>query len=86
MGVAEAKPHVHQFMSIADAQAIIEAWRVDYNQHRLHRSLRHLTPNEVVIQCQANEVAEEVVYSGRKLSPCGADVNSHTCSPLKLSS
>jgi putative transposase len=24
----------------------IEAWRVDYNQHRPHGALGHLTPNE----------------------------------------
>jgi hypothetical protein len=29
-----------------------------------HSSLRHLTPNEFIIQHQANAVAEEVVYSG----------------------
>jgi len=31
--------NVHQFLSLADAQAIIEAWRVDYNQRRPHSSL-----------------------------------------------
>jgi len=29
--------NVHQFASIADAQAIIEAWRVDYNQRHTAR-------------------------------------------------
>jgi putative transposase len=38
--------NVHQFTSIADAQAKIEAWRVDYNQRRPHGSLGHLTPDE----------------------------------------
>ena len=31
--------NVHQFLSVADAQAQIEAWRLDYNQHRPHGSL-----------------------------------------------
>jgi putative transposase len=38
--------NVHQFTSVADAQAKIEAWRLDYNQHRPHSSLGQLTPNE----------------------------------------
>ena len=38
--------NVHQFTSIDDAKAKIEAWRVDYNQRRPHSSLGHLTPNE----------------------------------------
>lgn len=40
----------HQFASLAEAQAIIEAWRMDYNHHRPHTSLGHLTPNEFVAQ------------------------------------
>ena len=42
--------NVHQFLSIADAQARIEAWRVDYNQHRPHGSRGHLTPTEFMAQ------------------------------------
>jgi putative transposase len=34
----------HWFLSIAEAQQIIEAWRVDYNTVRPHRSLGQLTP------------------------------------------
>ena len=50
--------NVHQFTSIADAQAKIEAWRVDYNQRRPHSSLGHLTPSEFVAQRQARTTAE----------------------------
>jgi putative transposase len=56
--------NVHQFASLGDAQAIIEAWRVDYNHRRPHSSLGHLTPNEFVAQRQAQQIAEEVVCSG----------------------
>jgi putative transposase len=56
--------NVHQFTSITEAQAIIETWRLDYNQRRPHSSLGHLTPNEFVTQRQALQTAEEVVYSG----------------------
>ena len=56
--------NVHQFMSLDDARAIIEAWRVDYNHRRPHSSLGHLTPNEFVAQRQALQTVEEVVCSG----------------------
>ena len=50
--------NVHQFTSIADAQAKIEAWRVDYNQRRPHGSLGHLTPDEYAQQRQISPTAE----------------------------
>jgi transposase InsO family protein len=55
--------NVEQFASVADAQAKIEAWRVDYHQRRPHGSLGHLTPTEFVEQRQAIRVTEEVVFS-----------------------
>jgi putative transposase len=36
----------HLFSSYRQAQNIIEAWRIDYNQHRPHTSLKGLTPTE----------------------------------------
>lgn len=56
--------NVHQFASLAEAQAIIEAWRYDYNQRRPHSSLGHLTPNEFVAQRQVEQTIEDVVCSG----------------------
>ena len=50
--------NVHQFASIADAQAKIEAWRIDSNQRRPHGSLGHLTPTEFVAQRQVMATAE----------------------------
>ena len=44
--------NVHQFTSMAEAQHITEAWRLDYNQRRPHSSLGHLTPNEFVAKHQ----------------------------------
>jgi putative transposase len=55
--------NVHQFTSLAEAQIIIEAWRLDYNQRRPHSSLGHLTPNEFVGQRQVIQAAEEAVCS-----------------------
>ena len=49
---------------MAEAQHIIEAWRLDYNQHLPHSSLGHLTPNEFVEQRQALQTVEEVGCSG----------------------
>lgn len=56
--------NVHQFASLAEAQALIEAWRVDYNQRRPYSSLGHLTPNEFVAQRQGQPTVEEALCSG----------------------
>ena len=53
--------NVHQFASLAEAQHIIDAWRVDYNQRRPHSSIGHLIPNELVEQRQIIRAVEEVV-------------------------
>jgi len=53
--------NVHQFASLAQAQAIIEAWRVNYNQRRPHSSLGHLTPSEFVAQRQGQRTAEAAI-------------------------
>ena len=42
----------HVFVSLQDAQQKIEAWRLDYNTHRPHRSLKQLTPEEFAARCQ----------------------------------
>jgi putative transposase len=55
--------NVHQFASLAEAQQIIEAWRIDYNQRRPHSSLGHLTPEEFAQQRQVSMRAEEVACS-----------------------
>ena len=34
------------FLSLEDARAKIEAWRIDYNEYRPHSSLANLTPRE----------------------------------------
>ena len=38
--------NVHQFTSLDHAKAVIEAWRIDYNDHRPHSALVHLAPSE----------------------------------------
>lgn len=45
----------HWFSDVAEAQEIIEEWRVDYNQKRPHSSLNYLTPAEFVAQLSSRE-------------------------------
>ena len=54
----------HPFASLADAQALLEAWRIDDNQPCPHRSLGHLPPSEFATQRQAEQTVEEVLCSG----------------------
>jgi putative transposase len=49
--------NVHQFVSLGDARQKIETWRLDYNQHRPHGSLGHLTPREFVAHRQGTRIA-----------------------------
>jgi hypothetical protein len=50
--------NVMQFMSLEDARAKIDAWRIDYNQRRPHSSPGHLTPSEFVRSRQATRTRE----------------------------
>jgi len=50
--------NANEFASIDDAKQRIEAWRQDYNHHRPHSSLGHLTPIEFATQGQ--ETASEM--------------------------
>ncbi len=50
--------NVLQFVSIQDAREKIEAWRIDYNAHRPHSSLGHLTPSEYAQQRQEKRTSE----------------------------
>ena len=38
--------NVNWFLSLQDARAKIEAWRVDYNNYRPHSSLGDMTPSD----------------------------------------
>jgi putative transposase len=55
--------NVHQFESLEDARAKIEAWRVDYNERRPHSSLGDLTPREFMAQHQASRIVAAVAES-----------------------
>jgi putative transposase len=44
----------HLFHGMAAARRIIEEWRIDYNEHRPHTSLRGLTPNEFATRSRSD--------------------------------
>jgi putative transposase len=46
------------FISLHDARQKIEAWRIDYNEHRPHGSLGDLTPREFVAQAALTGLQE----------------------------
>lgn len=47
-GLRDECLNVNPFLSLDDARAKIEAWRVDYYHRRPHSSLGRLTPNEFI--------------------------------------
>jgi putative transposase len=53
----------HWFISLADAKAVIEAWRVDYNGVRPHSSLNGATPDQFA----------RITEGARRLTPARPD-------------
>lgn len=73
--------NVHQFTSIEDARAKIEAWRVDYNMHRPHSSLGHLTPN-VCRPTSGRTDRDAAGFSSYRLCLNGTNVQRQPCMVL----
>jgi putative transposase len=48
----------HWFVSLEEARSVSEAWRVDYNERRPHRSLHHQTPAEFAAKASSKQAAE----------------------------
>lgn len=67
--------NVHQFASLAQAQAIIEAWRVNYNQRRPHSSLGHLTQVSLSHNVRDNGPPKPPSYSRFTLSSFSGDTS-----------
>ena len=42
--------NIHWFETLVEAQHLIEAWRIDYNQSRPHMALGNKTPAEYLLQ------------------------------------
>jgi putative transposase len=38
----------HRFLTLQEAQVVIEAWRREYNEERTHSTIRDLTPMEFI--------------------------------------
>ena len=49
----------HWFETLAEAREVIEAWRVEYNEERPHRSLRQQTPSAVFASWEPLEKAAD---------------------------
>ena len=49
----------HWFETLAEAQEVIEAWRVEYNEERPHRSLQQRTPRAVLASWEPPEKAAD---------------------------
>jgi putative transposase len=47
--------NVQQCLSLDDARAKLAAWQWDYNEHRPHSSLGHLTPREFIQSRQVHQ-------------------------------
>jgi len=54
--------NLHQFLSLDDARDRIESWRMDYNLHRPHGSLGHLTPREFIEQRQEQATPDIAIF------------------------
>jgi putative transposase len=42
--------NIDWFETLAEAQRLIEAWRIDYNESRAHMALGNKTPAEYLLQ------------------------------------
>jgi len=49
----------HWFLSLADAQQIIEDWRIDYETERPHSQLRDLTPREFALELSITTASQQ---------------------------
>ena len=49
--------NMYSFVDVAHAQQLLDTWRHDYNPHRPHGALGHLTPSEYVERSQQHGTA-----------------------------
>jgi hypothetical protein len=66
--------NVHQLASLDEAQAILEARRLEANPHRPHRLRGRLTPSKFISQRQEERNVEDTLCPGGELSRPWANV------------
>jgi transposase InsO family protein len=49
---------IHWFETLAEAQRLIEAWRIAYNEGRPHMALGNKTPAEYLLQAIPSQSAQ----------------------------
>ena len=54
--------NLHWFHAIEEAKEKIEAWRVDYNEHRPHSALNDQTPSEFIKNFDQSRVVEKAGF------------------------
>lgn len=52
----------HLFRGLGEARRLIEAWRIDYNLHRPHTSLRGLTPAEFASRSKSDHTMNKANF------------------------
>ena len=63
----------HWFLTLQEAQVVIEAWRREYNEERTHSTIRHVTPMGSIQNRQDQSQAEReptssaLVYQSEKV-------------------
>lgn len=57
----------HWFLSLEDAQRILDRWRIDYNECRPHSALNNLTPAQFA---RGANLGSDSTKGGRPFSPC----------------
>jgi putative transposase len=69
--------NAYWFLSVADAQQKVEAWREDYNRQRPHGSLENMTPKEY-----ADRAAARSPHGGSRHSPGGLTATDEPRPPM----
>lgn len=67
--------NVNEFITMQDACEKLKAWQHDYNHHRPHSSLGHLTSSEFVKKREVRSTAGKPPDSCLEVTGYGGDVN-----------
>lgn len=68
----------HWFLTLEEAQVVIEAWRREYNEERTHSSMGDVTPQEFITNLSKRSPCTPgdnffgcgVIKGGRSVLPC----------------